>query len=93
MLLKQEMIRKWDVLKKLKLTPMQFDVVMASMAAFLEPVWNYLFKTLLSFIGIPKQASGLKNKIKGKASEVIGQRDLNNINVKINHTVFQDDDD
>lgn len=41
---KQEMIRKWDAfIKKLKLTPMQFDVVMAGMAAFLEPVWNSIY--------------------------------------------------
>lgn len=40
----RDMIRKWDAfIKKMKLSPMQFDVVMVGIAAFLEPVWNSIY--------------------------------------------------
>jgi predicted nucleotidyltransferase component of viral defense system len=37
----KDMARKWDTfLKKVKLSPIQFNVVIAGIAAFLEPVWD-----------------------------------------------------
>lgn len=40
----KDMVRKWDIfLKKVKLSPIQFNVVIAGIAAFLEPVWDSIY--------------------------------------------------
>jgi predicted nucleotidyltransferase component of viral defense system len=40
----REMVRKWDAfLKKSKLSPIQFDVVIAGISVFLKPVWDSIY--------------------------------------------------
>lgn len=62
----KDMLRKWDAfLKKSKLSPIQFDVVLAGISAFLEPVWNCIHADkLFDFSWNPQDGQWVTHKLK-----------------------------